>query len=86
MLAGWHLHLTILGKMSAAFNTPSIDLFASSIIGRLRIYVSCHSDPDILLIGAFIINWDQFTHSSCVVACFLPTGKKLWKKRRVCLL
>ena len=62
--------------MSAAFNTPSIDLFASSIINRLRIYVSCQSDPDILLIGAFIINWDQFTHSSCVVAGFLPTGKK----------
>ena len=31
MLAGGQLHLTILGKMTAAFNTPSIDLFASSI-------------------------------------------------------
>ena len=86
MIAGWQLHLTILEKMSAAFNTLSIDLFASSIIGRFRIYVSCQSDPDLLLKGAFIINWDQFTHSPCVVACFLPTGKKLWKKRRVCLL
>ena len=87
MLAGGQLPLTILEKkMFAAFNTPSIDLFASSIIGRLRIYVSCHCDPDILLLGAFIINWDQFNHSSCVVACFLPTGKKLWKKGRVCLL
>ena len=56
MIAGWQLHLTILEKMSAAFNTPSIDLFASSIIGRLCIYVSCQSDPDILLVGAFIIN------------------------------
>ena len=45
MIAGWQLHLTILEKMSAAFNTPSIDLFASSIIGRLCIYVSCQSDP-----------------------------------------
>ena len=76
MLAGGQLPLTTLEKMSAAFNTPNIDLFASSIIGRLRIYVCCHSDPDMLLLGAFIINWDQFTHSSCVVACFLPTGKK----------
>ena len=86
MVAGGQLPLTIRGNMSAAFNTPSIDLFASSIIGRLRIYVSCQSDPDILLLGAFIINWDQFTHSSCVVACFLPTSKTLWKKRRVFLL
>ena len=76
MIAGWPLHLTILDKMLAAFNTLSIDLFASSIIGRLRIYVSCQSDPDIF-IGAFIINCAQFTHSSCVVACFLPTGKEV---------
>ena len=76
MIAGWQFHLTILEKMSAAFNTPSIDLFARNIIGRLRIYVSCPSDPDILLTDAFIINWDQFPHNYCVVACFRPTGKK----------
>ena len=81
MIARWQLHLTMLEKMSAAFNTPSIYLFASSIIGRLRIYVSCQSDPDILLMGTFIINWDQFTHSSCIVACFLPTGKKIVEEK-----
>ena len=63
MIVGWQLHLAILEKISAAFNQLSIALFASSIIGRLRIYVSCKSNPDILLIDAFLINWDQFTHS-----------------------
>ena len=55
MIAGWPLHQTILDNMSAAFNTPGIDLFASSIIGRLRIYVSCQSDPDILLIAHLLL-------------------------------
>ena len=56
MIVGWQLHLAILEKISAAFNPLSIALFASRIIGRLRIYVSCKSDPDILLIDAFLIN------------------------------
>ena len=67
-------------KISAAFNTPSIDLLVSSIIGRLRNLVSCISDPAILLIDTFIINWDQFTHSYCVVGCFFNTDKNCGRK------
>lgn len=45
-------------RISNAFGSPEIDLFASRANAKCQIYVSWKRDPDAITIDAFTINWN----------------------------
>lgn len=52
----WELSDYAFQKVTNAFGTPNIDLFASRVNKKCQKYISWHRDPDAYAINAFSVN------------------------------
>lgn len=56
----WELSDYAFQKVTTAFGTPNIDLFASRVNKKCQKYISWHRDPDAYAINAFSVNWSGY--------------------------
>lgn len=56
----WSLSYDAYESLTATFGTPEIDLFASYLNNKCKLYASWHKDPGSTFIDAFTVSWNQF--------------------------
>lgn len=57
----WELADEFLQIITINFGIPSIDLFASNINNKCKVFVSWHQDPYSLAVDAFTLNWGELS-------------------------
>lgn len=56
----WELKPSSFKTIERSFGTPDIDLFASRINKKCRLYVSWQKDPDAVAVNAFTLKWTSY--------------------------
>lgn len=56
----WSLSRNAFHQLTTVFGEPEIDLFASHINNKCKIYASWHKDPESTYIDAFTIPWNRY--------------------------
>uniref|UniRef100_T1J6I4 Fucolectin tachylectin-4 pentraxin-1 domain-containing protein n=1 Tax=Strigamia maritima TaxID=126957 RepID=T1J6I4_STRMM len=59
----WSLHCSVFNKLTEKFGKPSIDLFASRLNFKLKIFYSWAPDPEASKIDAFAHFWSDFSYA-----------------------
>lgn len=55
----WELSQNVYRSVARKFGCPSIDLFASRLNSKCKLYVSWHTDPEAYAIDAFTLSWEN---------------------------
>lgn len=74
----WELSDTGFRKIIDKFTVPQIDLFATRINKKCKIFVSWHKDPEAFAIDAFTLDWSRHSfYAFPPVAVILKTLRKI---------